>query len=191
MQSPSDHRKQIPRRTGVMQKDILELIVLPELRAITKSLTRPPDFRIGRFATCLTKWLYAIDPEGPRRWASCFHKQSCHSSELAVWHWSTRLPVMLIPVCWQLPEGIRTNRVVAEVPQFPLMNIRGKRWAKCGSRWQLCMSLTAIPRITGRARPSRWSPCSSRWLSWTRRPGDCACHPSIGGLMLAGRGTRS
>ena len=35
--------------------------------------------------------------------------------------------------CWQLPDGVRTNGVVAEVPQFPLMNFQGK---SVGKTWQ-------------------------------------------------------
>ena len=37
---------------------------------------------------------------------------------------------------WQLPDGVRTNGVVAEVPGFPLMNVRGQMWATCDSIWQ-------------------------------------------------------
>ena len=51
---------------------------------------------------------------------------------LRIWRY-----VLLLVVCpllghsWKLPDGVRTNGVVAEVSQFPLMNFHGKMWAKC------------------------------------------------------------
>ena len=36
-------------------------------------------------------------------------------------------------ISWQLPGGVGTNGVVAEVPQFTLMNFHGKMSAKCGN----------------------------------------------------------
>ena len=49
---------------------------------------------------CLPGWLF--DPEGPRQRASCLRRHSRHSSELALWHRSTRLPVTHM-CCQQLP----------------------------------------------------------------------------------------
>ena len=33
----------------------------------------------------------------------------------------------------KIPDGVRTNAVATDVPPFPLMNFRGKMWAKCGN----------------------------------------------------------
>ena len=46
------------------------------------------------------------------------------------------LAIRPISLFWQLPDGVRTNGVVAEVPQFSLMNFHGNMWAKCGEIWQ-------------------------------------------------------
>ena len=32
----------------------------------------------------------------------------------------------------QLPDGVGTNGVIAEVPRFPIAGFHGKAWAKCG-----------------------------------------------------------
>ena len=40
---------------------------------------------------------------------------------------------------WQLPDGVRTNWVVAEVPQFRIINIQGKMWTKCSNTLQNVM----------------------------------------------------
>ena len=51
----------------------------------------------------------------------------------------------------QLPDGVRTNRVVAEVPRFPRINFHGKIWANCGNmHWKqhvaMCRGFVALLR---------------------------------------------
>ena len=41
-----------------------------------------------------------------------------------------------VPACWQLPNGVRTNRVIAEVPRFPVIDLHGKIWPHVGDSLQ-------------------------------------------------------
>ena len=48
---------------------------------------------------------------------------------------------------WQLPDGVRTNGIVAEVPQFPLMNFHRKICAKCYDMLQKVTTCNVLQQV--------------------------------------------
>ena len=61
-------------------------------------------------------------------------------------------------LCDQLPEGVRTNGVTAEVRRFPLMNFHGKMWTYGAFR-------DTVQGLLGRDRQPNVGPVDSKGRS--------------------------
>ena len=88
---------------------------------------------------------------------------------------------------WRLPDGVRTNGVVTEVPQFPLMNFHRKMCAKCAN---VCALKTNCGKMQGNVallwKPRLFRPRLEAGDSGSRAPVLLAV--ALAALLVHGQG---